>query len=316
MRRLWTESGARRARWWRPRWPPMPPPRWSSVCPQIDQVDDLIDDLALFTRLQAGAVSGLGIVRAGDPGRGLRPAAALVEAAAGRRRAEAGRHQHPEPLAAGSQPRDAASGRPARSASATRWPSRSWPNGWWKTDSSTPRRSSCPASSPSAAESSTSSRPTGMGRSASSSSATRSNRSGGSRFPASGAWSRWTAVDVTILGPGAADRAHLADYLPPQSWFLLLEPMELEQQGRQYLERTVEAPGDGSSGQPSPEAEGQGSAEQTPRPNRAFHPYPTLSVGASHPHRPTPCRKCGRCSAFPRWRPRPWRRRRWKPPAG
>ncbi len=45
------------------------------------------------------------------------------------------------------------------------------------------------------------------------------------------------SVDVTILGPAAGDRAHLADYLPPQSWFLLLEPMELEQQGRQYLER-------------------------------------------------------------------------------
>ena len=52
MRRLWTESGARHARWWRPRWPPMPRPRWLVVCPQIDQVDELIDDLALFTRLK------------------------------------------------------------------------------------------------------------------------------------------------------------------------------------------------------------------------------------------------------------------------
>ena len=31
--------------------------------------------------------------------------------------------------------------------------------------------------------------------------------------------------------------AHLADYLPPQSWFLLIEPGELESEGRQYLER-------------------------------------------------------------------------------
>jgi transcription-repair coupling factor (superfamily II helicase) len=31
--------------------------------------------------------------------------------------------------------------------------------------------------------------------------------------------------------------AHLADYLPPQSWFLLVEPGELESEGRQYLER-------------------------------------------------------------------------------
>ena len=49
------------------------------------------------------------------------------------------------------------------------------------------------------------------------------------------------SIDVTIVGPGVADRAHLADYLPPQSWFLLLEPMEIEQYGRQYLER-VEQP--------------------------------------------------------------------------
>ena len=38
--------------------------------------------------------------------------------------------------------------------------------------------------------------------------------------------------------PANADcMAHLADYLPPQSWFLLVEPGELESEGRQYLER-------------------------------------------------------------------------------
>jgi transcription-repair coupling factor (superfamily II helicase) len=47
-------------------------------------------------------------------------------------------------------------------------------------------------------------------------------------------------VEVTIVGPRTADRAHLADHMPPQSWFLLLEPMDLEQQGRQYLERMDE----------------------------------------------------------------------------
>ena len=31
--------------------------------------------------------------------------------------------------------------------------------------------------------------------------------------------------------------AHLADYLPPRSWILLIEPGELESEGRQYLER-------------------------------------------------------------------------------
>jgi transcription-repair coupling factor (superfamily II helicase) len=35
--------------------------------------------------------------------------------------------------------------------------------------------------------------------------------------------------------------AHLADYLPPGSWFLLIEPGELEAEGRQYLER-IERP--------------------------------------------------------------------------
>ena len=45
------------------------------------------------------------------------------------------------------------------------------------------------------------------------------------------------SIDVTILGPERADRSHLAEYLPPHSWFVLLEPMELEHQGRQYLER-------------------------------------------------------------------------------
>ena len=48
------------------------------------------------------------------------------------------------------------------------------------------------------------------------------------------------SINVTIISRGATDCAHLADYLPPQSWFLLLEPMELEQQGRQYLERMTD----------------------------------------------------------------------------
>lgn len=45
------------------------------------------------------------------------------------------------------------------------------------------------------------------------------------------------AVEVTMLEPGLRDRAHLADFLPPQTWFLLLEPAELETQGRHYLQR-------------------------------------------------------------------------------
>jgi len=45
------------------------------------------------------------------------------------------------------------------------------------------------------------------------------------------------AVDVTILEPDSGDRAHLADFLPAESWFLLIEPGELQQQGRDYLRR-------------------------------------------------------------------------------
>jgi len=48
---------------------------------------------------------------------------------------------------------------------------------------------------------------------------------------------RLDAVEVTMLEPNFRDRAHLADYLPPESWFLLIEPGDLEQQGRHYLER-------------------------------------------------------------------------------
>ncbi|MEE8452350.1 MAG: transcription-repair coupling factor, partial [Thermoguttaceae bacterium] len=45
------------------------------------------------------------------------------------------------------------------------------------------------------------------------------------------------AVEVTILEPNFEDRGHLTDFLPPHSWFLLVEPGELEQQGRDYLQR-------------------------------------------------------------------------------
>jgi transcription-repair coupling factor (superfamily II helicase) len=48
---------------------------------------------------------------------------------------------------------------------------------------------------------------------------------------------RLESVEVTIFPPGMHDRAHLADYLPGQSWFMLVEPMELKQQAEHYLER-------------------------------------------------------------------------------
>ncbi len=52
MRRRWTESGGRRARWWRPRWPEWPRPSLVVVCPRLDEVQGLIGDLSLFSSLE------------------------------------------------------------------------------------------------------------------------------------------------------------------------------------------------------------------------------------------------------------------------
>lgn len=45
------------------------------------------------------------------------------------------------------------------------------------------------------------------------------------------------AVDITVLDAAFAHRGHLTDFLPPESWFLLVEPAQLHEQGRHYLER-------------------------------------------------------------------------------
>jgi len=44
-------------------------------------------------------------------------------------------------------------------------------------------------------------------------------------------------IEVTMLDPKGQHRAHLADYLPEGSWFLLVEPGQLEEEGRRYLQR-------------------------------------------------------------------------------
>jgi len=46
---------------------------------------------------------------------------------------------------------------------------------------------------------------------------------------------RLDEVEITVLDRSPAQRGHLADYLPPQSWFFLLEPQELWHEGEQYL---------------------------------------------------------------------------------
>ena len=45
------------------------------------------------------------------------------------------------------------------------------------------------------------------------------------------------SVDVTMLEPTASDRAHFTAYLPPETWFLLVEPNELAEEGKFYLDR-------------------------------------------------------------------------------
>ncbi|RIK82297.1 MAG: transcription-repair coupling factor [Planctomycetota bacterium] len=49
------------------------------------------------------------------------------------------------------------------------------------------------------------------------------------------------AVDVTMLSGSAPDREHLSIYLPADTWTLLVEPGEIDEQARHFLER-VEDP--------------------------------------------------------------------------
>lgn len=44
------------------------------------------------------------------------------------------------------------------------------------------------------------------------------------------------STTVTMLEPTASDRAHFTSYLPP-AWFMLIEPSELQEEGKFYLER-------------------------------------------------------------------------------
>ncbi len=59
------------------------------------------------------------------------------------------------------------------------------------------------------------------------------------RFDVSGQRSlaRLESVDLTMLNPTVRHEAHLADHLPAGSWFLLIEPEEIQEAGRHYLAR-------------------------------------------------------------------------------
>ncbi|MCE9527777.1 MAG: transcription-repair coupling factor [Planctomycetales bacterium] len=46
-----------------------------------------------------------------------------------------------------------------------------------------------------------------------------------------------TEANVTVVAAATSDRGHLADYLPANSWFLLMEPSKIQEEGRNYLQR-------------------------------------------------------------------------------
>lgn len=43
-----------------------------------------------------------------------------------------------------------------------------------------------------------------------------------------------TSIDITVLQPNSTDRTHFTSYLPDKSWFLLVEPNEIDEEGRYY----------------------------------------------------------------------------------
>jgi transcription-repair coupling factor (superfamily II helicase) len=45
------------------------------------------------------------------------------------------------------------------------------------------------------------------------------------------------STSITMLEPTASDRAHFTSYLPEGTWFLLIEPSELAEEGKFYLDR-------------------------------------------------------------------------------
>jgi transcription-repair coupling factor (superfamily II helicase) len=45
------------------------------------------------------------------------------------------------------------------------------------------------------------------------------------------------STSITMLEPTASDRAHFTGYLPQGTWFLLIEPSELAEEGKFYLDR-------------------------------------------------------------------------------
>ena len=163
------------------------------VCPRLDEVQGLIGDLSIFSAPGAGAVSRHESLsgRADGAGRGGRRSRPRAQVAAGTASAEGAGDEHPGLVAAGAQPRAAGPADPHAADGRAACVGRNRLVAGHAAATRTRRRWNCPASSPAAAGSSISSLPTGSSRCGSSCSATRSNRSGRSRWRASGATSGW-----------------------------------------------------------------------------------------------------------------------------
>ena len=54
---------------------------------------------------------------------------------------------------------------------------------------------------------------------------------------------QWEAVDLSVIDGTVASRGHLASYVPRSGWFFLIEPQELEEHARHYVER-LDRPGE------------------------------------------------------------------------
>ncbi len=51
------------------------------------------------------------------------------------------------------------------------------------------------------------------------------------------------SIEITVLKPDPQQRAHLTSYIPKGSWFLLIEPQEIDEEARHYIQR-LERPQD------------------------------------------------------------------------
>jgi len=51
------------------------------------------------------------------------------------------------------------------------------------------------------------------------------------------------SIDITAFARADDDREHFCGYLPPETWFYLIEPADVEEEGRRYIER-LERPQD------------------------------------------------------------------------